>query len=152
METTNAALVLLGLFLTLMVQIFLSQGTPFETQILLIGFSGLICAVAGVLVYRKNKSKQYKPPKFATEKSHKRIQFFNGIMFCLQIFEGLLFILFPVFSWQVYFVDGVPVVTYSNAFLIGGFILGLWMLIDILRRLRTYRKEKDIDVLLNYYV
>lgn len=135
--------------MTAVINVFLSTEASLLKQIVLIAIAGIACAVVGGLVYRHNKPKQYEPPKFTTKARSKQMKIVNGIFLCLEVFEVFALIPFPFLTWQIYFVNGVPVVTYANIFVGLMFLAGLFMLRDLVRKVRAYRKEKDIDVLLS---
>ena len=122
-------------------------------------FSGLFTVgfwlfVVGYFVWdyskgtKKAKPKPMFPPLSSDvkveENSKKEItkirKILNWATFILEIFEASAFILLPPLVWQVYEINGVLVLTYSNLVLIGLFGFGLFMCVDVARRIHNPKK------------
>jgi hypothetical protein len=104
-----------------------------------------------VLDYRKRTKKVKPKPLFtplASDTSAKdtiteltqfrKIQ--NWGFFILEIIEAVLFLSLTPLFWQFYEINGVGIITYSNLLLLGFFALGLFLTVDIVRRIRNPKK------------
>jgi hypothetical protein len=151
LKTSDAVISLFLGFLTVITLVLLSEA-PILNRVAAILVALGLCVAVGVFVYYHNKPKKYERPKFATESSTKRKQILKGIFFCIEVFEGSSFIMLPIASWQVTFINGIPIITYINAIMGAMLIGGLLILRDLVRRVRAYRKKNDINVLLDGYL
>jgi hypothetical protein len=95
-------------------------------------------------VHKKRKPKLKFPPlstdtevsEPVTKVRSKRTIILHVSFVILEAFEAVFFISI-ILTWQTFTINNMPVLTYQNAFLLGAFIFGCVLAIDIVRRLRS---------------
>jgi hypothetical protein len=75
-------------------------------------------------------------PKLTTKVRSKWAIALEVLFVTLEAFEAVFFISM-ILAWQTFTINNMPVLTYQNAFLLGVFIFGLFLAIDVVRRLRS---------------
>ncbi len=115
-------------------------------------------AVSGYFVFdygkthkkRRNKTK-FPPlitekiePKKPILKTSKAKIIISLLFFSLEIFEAFLFLVLSPFFWEVYMINGVAVLTYNNGLLIIFFSFGLFLAVDVTRRLKNPKEIIEI--------
>jgi hypothetical protein len=86
-------------------------------------------------------AKEVIPPKLT-----KFYKFLNWFFFLLEVFEVFLFLILPPLVWQVFTINGVPVVTYQNGFWAMLFAFGLFLAVDVTRRIRNPKKIMEFFI------
>lgn len=76
------------------------------------------------------------PSKLVTKVRSKRVIVINAFFVALEAFEAVFFISI-IGTWQTFTISNITVLTYENAILIGSFIFGLFLVVDLVRRFRS---------------
>jgi hypothetical protein len=74
--------------------------------------------------------------QLVTKVRSKRAIAIGVLVVILEAFEAVLFISI-ILTWQTLEINNIPVLTYQNLILIGFFGLGLFFVVDVIRRVRS---------------
>jgi hypothetical protein len=143
MNTAEAFLILFAGFLTVLSgAIAMPQELFPNSRIIILATTGLACLGVGIIFYHHTRPKQqtiFKPVTSVPNRWKRlRMAFFVGLGF----FEVTLLLPLPFFSWQFAFVDGVPVITLLDLFLVGSFVLALYIARSLYRFFKLSAEER----------
>jgi hypothetical protein len=69
----------------------------------------------------------------------------NAIFLSVETFEAIFFIFLPFAYWQYVALNGVPMITYDDMYMIGAFIFGVFLIIDIIRKMIHPRETMYLE-------
>jgi predicted membrane channel-forming protein YqfA (hemolysin III family) len=142
--TNPEALVYLFIgFLGILGSVILVQNDffPYSRLVILVTTS-IACAIVGSIFYRSNKPKRqtmFKPiTSVPTRKQIVREAFFVS----LGIFEVIILLTLPIFTWQIVLFNGIPLITPQELISIGFFIAGLYTIRVLYRFFKSNTEER----------
>ncbi len=143
MNNAEATIVLFAGFLTVVSgTVAMSQEIFPNSRIIILLSTGLACIVVGIFFYRHNKPKQQTMFVPVTSIPSRWKRFKMALFVSLAFFEAAIMLSLPFLSWQLLMINGMPVITYVDLFLIGVFIAGLFIARSLYRFFKSTPEER----------
>jgi hypothetical protein len=141
LNTSDAAIYLFLGFLGIVASVILASDTPILDRIEIVTITAVACAIAGGLIYRHNKPKSriFKPINSVPTKWQ---NFKEAFFVSLGVFEIVVIWFITIFTWDFLSVNGIPVVTYYDLFLVGISMFSFFIFRVLVRYFKSTEDEK----------